>query len=170
MLFPEMTENPWRTSPPEDPTSRPHSGLTTLELCAGGGGQALGYDQAGIEHAGLVELDKHACATLRLNRPKWNVIEQDLNQFDGSSFNGVEIISGGLPCPPFSIAGKQLGKKDERNLFPAMIRLVDHIRPRAVMIRMSAEYLTQYLATTAGDDQHPRRELRRPRQRFSEFD
>lgn len=110
------------------------SGLTTLELCAGGGGQALGYDQAGIEHAGLVELDKHACATLRLNRPAWNVIEQDLNAFDGSPFKGVDIISGGLPCPPFSIAGKQLGTKDERNLFPAMIRLVDQIRPRAVMI------------------------------------
>ncbi len=44
------------------------------------------------------------------------------------------MISGGLPCPPFSVAGKQLGKRDERNLFPAMIRLVDEVRPRAVMI------------------------------------
>lgn len=109
-------------------------GLTTLELCAGAGGQALGYEQAGIEHAGLVELDKNACATLRLNRPQWNVIEQDLNAFSGSAFKGVDIVSGGLPCPPFSIAGKQLGTRDERNLFPAMIRLVDEIRPRAVMI------------------------------------
>jgi DNA (cytosine-5)-methyltransferase 1 len=108
--------------------------LSTLELCAGAGGQALGYEQAGIEHVGLVEIDKHACATLRLNRPKWNVIEQDLLTFDGSPFKGVDIISGGLPCPPFSVAGKQLGTKDERNLFPAMIRLVDQIRPKAVMI------------------------------------
>jgi DNA (cytosine-5)-methyltransferase 1 len=82
----------------------------------------------------LVELDKHACSTLRLNRPHWNVIQEDLNAFDGASFEGVDIISGGLPCPPFSIAGKQLGKKDERNLFPAMIRLVDQIGPKAVMI------------------------------------
>jgi DNA (cytosine-5)-methyltransferase 1 len=100
----------------------------------GAGGQALGYEQAGIDHAALVELDRHACATLRLNRPEWKVIEQDLNRFSGSAFKGVDIISGGLPCPPFSIAGKQLGAKDERNLFPAMIRLVDEIRPRAVMI------------------------------------
>jgi len=57
-----------------------------------------------------------------------------LNSFDGSSFRGVDLVSGGLPCPPFSVAGKQLGKDDERNLFPAMIRLVDQIRPRAVMI------------------------------------
>ena len=83
---------------------------------------------------GLVELDRSACATLRLNRPKWNVIEHDLNRFDGSNFKGVDIISGGLPCPPFSVAGKQLGVNDERNLFPALIRLVDQIRPKAVMI------------------------------------
>ena len=137
VLFPEMSENPWLTRPIRvmDATGRRHmSGLSTLELCAGAGGQALGYDQAGIDHAGLVELDKAACATLRLNRPGWNVIEHDLNTFDGSGFTGVDIISGGLPCPPFSVAGKQLGTKDERNLFPAMIRLVDQIRPKAVMI------------------------------------
>jgi DNA (cytosine-5)-methyltransferase 1 len=111
-----------------------HHGFTTLELCAGAGGQALGYEQAGFEHVGLIELDKHACATLRLNRPDWNVIEGDLSQFDGNEFRGVDLVSGGLPCPPFSVAGKQLGKHDERNLFPDAIRLVDEIRPKAVMI------------------------------------
>jgi DNA (cytosine-5)-methyltransferase 1 len=132
LLFPENSENPWCTG--RISSRKRMSGLTTLELCAGAGGQALGFDQAGIGHAGLVELDKSACATLRLNRPGWNVIEQDLNLFDGAGFKGVDIISGGLPCPPFSVAGKQLGVKDERNLFPVMIRLVDQIRPRAVMI------------------------------------
>jgi DNA (cytosine-5)-methyltransferase 1 len=136
VLFPEMSDNPWLTGLARraDNHTKPMSGLTTLELCAGGGGQALGYEQAGIDHVALIELDKHACATLRLNRPEWKVIEQDLNKFSGAAFQGVDIISGGLPCPPFSIAGKQLGTKDERNLFPAMIRLVDEIRPRAVMI------------------------------------
>jgi DNA (cytosine-5)-methyltransferase 1 len=105
-----------------------------LEVCAGGGGQALGFEQAGIQHAGLVEIDKHACATLRTNRPQWNVLQQDLNLFDGSRFRGIDILCGGLPCPPFSIAGNQLGQRDERNLFPTMIRLIDEIRPRAVMI------------------------------------
>ncbi|MBM3762012.1 MAG: DNA cytosine methyltransferase [Acidobacteria bacterium] len=108
--------------------------LRTLELCAGGGGQALGYEQAGIEHEALVELDRHACATLRLNRPNWKVIEQDLKLFDGRPYKHVDIISGGLPCPPFSVAGKQLGDKDERNLFPQLIRLADEIRPNAIMI------------------------------------
>lgn len=137
VLFPEMSENPWLSKPHKNfgvVGKRRMCGLTALELCAGAGGQALGYEQADIDHAGLIELDKAACATLRLNRPSWNVIEQDLNTFDGSCFKGVDIISGGLPCPPFSVAGKQLGTRDERNLFPAMIRLVDQIRPRAVMI------------------------------------
>lgn len=110
------------------------SSIPILELCAGAGGQALGYEQAGFEHAGLVEIDKHACATLRLNRPNWNVLQRDLATFDGSMFKGVDLITAGLPCPPFSVAGKQLGKSDERNLFPPAIRLVDEIRPRAVMI------------------------------------
>ncbi|MBX9661505.1 MAG: DNA cytosine methyltransferase [Nitrospiraceae bacterium] len=109
-------------------------GLTSLEMCAGAGGQALGLERAGFSHEGLIEIDKHACATLRLNRPKWQVFEEDLEEFDGRPFKGIDLLAGGLPCPPFSVAGKQLGKKDERNLFPAAIRLVDEIRPRAVMI------------------------------------
>jgi DNA (cytosine-5)-methyltransferase 1 len=105
-----------------------------LEVCAGGGGQALGFEQAGIQHAGLIEIDKHACATLRSNRSQWRVLQEDLNLLNGSQFRGIDILCGGLPCPPFSIAGNQLGQRDERNLFPTMIRLVDEIRPRAVMI------------------------------------
>lgn len=110
--------------------------LTSLELCAGAGGQALGLEKAGFDHAGLVEIDGHCCETLRLNRPKWNVIEDDLNEFADQSgqFEGVDLVAGGLPCPPFSVAGKQLGAADERNLFPAAIDIVDAIRPKAVMI------------------------------------
>ena len=103
-------------------------------MCAGAGGQALGLETAGFEHVGLVEIDHHACATLRLNRPKWDVFEHDLEAFDGRAFRGVDLLAGGLPCPPFSVAGKQLGKADERNLFPAALRLVDETRPKAVMI------------------------------------
>lgn len=109
--------------------------LTTLELCAGAGGQALGIEQADIEHAGLIELDRFACVTLRYNRPHWNVLQQDLTKLTTvSEFKGVDIVSGGLPCPPFSKAGKQLGKLDERNLFPVAIDIIDQLRPRAVMI------------------------------------
>ena len=108
--------------------------FTSLEMCAGAGGQAIGLERAGFSHEGLIEIDKHACETLKLNRPKWQVHEADLEEFDGRPFKGIDLLAGGLPCPPFSVAGKQLGKKDERNLFPAAIRLVDETRPQAVMI------------------------------------
>src|SRR5580698_9025790 len=96
--------------------------ISVLELCAGAGGQAIGFEDAGYEHAGLVELDSYACKTLRFNRPAWNVIHEDLNGFDGRPYSGVDVIAAGLPCPPFSKAGKQLGVDDDRNLFPAALR------------------------------------------------
>jgi len=111
-----------------------HMTLTSLEICAGGGGQALGLEMAGFEHRALVELDRHACATLRYNRPSWNVIQADLRDFDGRPYRGTDLLAGGVPCPPFSKAGKQLGHNDERNLFPEAIRLVSEIQPRAVML------------------------------------
>ena len=108
--------------------------LQSLELCAGAGGQALGLEQAGFDHAGLVEIDAHACATLRLNRPHWNVIQHDLfEDYDFSQFAGIDLLAGGLPCPPFSVAGKQLGEKDERNLFTRGVEIAEMIRPKAIM-------------------------------------
>lgn len=110
--------------------------LTSLELCAGAGGQALGLEEAGYEHVGLVEMDRHCCNTLRHNRPGWNVIEDDVRLFKetANKFRGIDLLAGGLPCPPFSVAGKQLGESDERNLFNDAIDIVDAIRPKAVMI------------------------------------
>jgi DNA (cytosine-5)-methyltransferase 1 len=125
--------------------------LTTVEICAGAGGQALGLDQAGFEHVAAVEIDKHACATLRMNRPRWRVFEQDLRDFSGASFRGVDLLAGGVPCPPFSIAGKQLGANDERDLFPEALRLVEEIRPAAVMLEnvrgFASEKFTSYRAS-----------------------
>jgi DNA (cytosine-5)-methyltransferase 1 len=110
--------------------------MHSLELCAGAGGQAIGLEVAGFEHDALVEIDPHCCETLRLNRPNWNVIEDDLRRFKdrASDFAGVELVAGGLPCPPFSVAGKQLGALDDRNLFPDALDIIDAVRPKAVMI------------------------------------
>lgn len=108
--------------------------MTSVEICAGAGGQSLGLERAGFEHEALVEIDDACCATLRANRPQWNVLHGDVTRFDGRSFHGVDLLAGGVPCPPFSVAGKQLGAKDERDLFPEALRLTDEIRPRAVML------------------------------------
>ncbi|MBI0150364.1 DNA cytosine methyltransferase [Bifidobacterium sp. M0353] len=108
--------------------------FTSLELCAGAGGQARGLEDAGFQHVALVEIDHYACETLRANRPEWNVIEADLNSWDPSPFQGkVDLLSGGVPCPPFSVAGKQLGKKDSRELFDRAIDIVSVVHPRGVM-------------------------------------
>ncbi|RAU23939.1 DNA (cytosine-5-)-methyltransferase [Paramagnetospirillum kuznetsovii] len=109
--------------------------MDSVEICAGAGGQALGLEMAGFDHVALVEIEKPAQDTLRANRPSWNVVENgDVCQFSGIPYRGIDLLAGGVPCPPFSKAGKQLGGNDSRDLFPEAIRLVDEIRPRAVML------------------------------------
>lgn len=108
--------------------------LTCVEICAGAGGQALGLAMAGFVHVALVEYEKDYCDVLKQNRPEWNVICADVHDFDGRPYKGVDLFAGGVPCPPFSVAGKQLGKDDERDLFPEALRLIKEIQPRAVML------------------------------------
>jgi DNA (cytosine-5)-methyltransferase 1 len=107
--------------------------LTALELCAGGGGQALGVELAGFHHAAAVEYEPQFCTTLRKNRPHWDVRQCDIRELKGSDFAGVDLIAGGVPCPPFSVAGKQLGSDDERDMFPAALQIVAAAKPRAVL-------------------------------------
>ena len=74
--------------------------FNSIEICAGAGGQALGLEQAGFEHTTLVEIDSHACQTLRVNRPHWNVVEGDLGHYSAEKWKGIELLAGGVPCPP----------------------------------------------------------------------
>ncbi|MCL7381393.1 DNA cytosine methyltransferase [Streptomyces sp. 35G-GA-8] len=139
--------------------------LTSIEICAGAGGQAIGLHQAGFKHLALVEIDKHAAKTLDNNikilkewsweRDYCDIISDDVKEFrplpdednpkagltkpvkflKGPLGRGdLDLLAGGVPCPPFSHAGKQLGKDDERDLFPRMLELVEELYPRAVMI------------------------------------
>ncbi|MFJ2902798.1 DNA cytosine methyltransferase [Streptomyces sp. NPDC087212] len=125
--------------------------LTSLEICAGAGGQAVGLHNAGFHHLGLVEWDAHAVATLRKNVGGWpgwddeqvdTLTPMDVKEFLTSDMRkniqvgeeGLDLLAGGVPCPPFSLAGKRLGKDDERDLFPDALRIIDEFRPKAVMI------------------------------------
>lgn len=108
--------------------------LSAVELCAGAGGLSLGLERAGFHPLALVDNDALACATLRTNRPRWNTIEADLQSFDLSPWRGVDLLSGGLPCPPYSLAGQQRGADDERDLFPTMLNIVSDVKPRAILI------------------------------------
>lgn len=111
-----------------------HGRLTSLEICAGAGGAALGVELAGFTSVGAVDNDASACATLRANRPAWNIIEDDLQSVSGWDFAGADLLAGGVPCPPFSIAGRQLGADDERDLFPQALRIAEQARPAAIML------------------------------------
>jgi DNA (cytosine-5)-methyltransferase 1 len=109
--------------------------MRSIEICAGAGGQALGLEQAGFEHIALVEIDPDACATLRKNRPHWNIVNGDVKAFSATNYKGfVDLLAGGVPCPPFSVAGKQLGHADERDMFPEALRLAQECQPKAVML------------------------------------
>ncbi|WP_405147830.1 DNA (cytosine-5-)-methyltransferase [Nocardia salmonicida] len=121
--------------------------LSVIEICAGAGGQALGLDLAGFDHELAVELDATAAQTLLLNRPIWDVRVgdvADLAVFDPSAFAPkrraaagrppIDLLAGGVPCPPFSIAGKQLGANDERDLFAWAVEQVEIVQPRALLL------------------------------------
>ena len=111
--------------------------LEVVEICAGAGGQALGLERAGFEHALAVELDAAACGTLRANRPGWKVAEGDAADpalWRPQDYRGVALLAGGVPCPPFTVAGRQLGATDERDLFAWAVELCGIIRPRALLL------------------------------------
>lgn len=117
--------------------------LTVVEICAGAGGQALGLEAARWQHTAVIDNDSYACSTLRRNRPGWRVIEADIGILDGTQFEGVDLFAGGVPCPPFSIAGEQLGADDERDLFPQALRLIRESRPRAIMLENVRGFATR---------------------------
>lgn len=108
--------------------------LSVLDICSGAGGEAIGIEAAGFQHEGAVEIDAAACQTLRLNRPSWRVFEGDIREVNGSDFRGIALLAGGVPCPPFTIAGQQLGANDERDLFPEALRLIEQAKPASIML------------------------------------
>ncbi len=110
---------------------KPNHEYSVIELFAGAGGLAIGLDKAGLKCVALNDIDKWACATLRKNRPNWNVLEGDIRNYDFSDYQGkVDVVTGGFPCQAFSYAGKKLGLNDARGtLFYEFARVVQEVRP-----------------------------------------
>ncbi|WP_405598134.1 DNA cytosine methyltransferase [Streptomyces sp. NBC_01410] len=122
--------------------------FSSVEICAGAGGQALGLHKALFKHLALIEIDPNAVATLQENvqgNAEWGdceVIQADLTELAPEELRtrlrldpgDLDLLAGGVPCPPFSVAGKQLGPDDERDLFPTMLNLVEELEPKVVMI------------------------------------
>ncbi|MFA0340058.1 DNA (cytosine-5-)-methyltransferase [Vibrio breoganii] len=111
--------------------TKPNCEYTMLELFAGGGGLALGMEKAGFKTVLLNELDKHACNTLKLNRPEWNVVQGDVSEVDFKPYRGIDVLSGGFPCQAFSYAGKKMGFEDTRGtMFYEFARAVKESQPK----------------------------------------
>ena len=104
--------------------------MKTLELFAGAGGMALGFGSEGFEHAALVEIDEKACNTLRAAFGEKHVVQGDLSTMDFSPWKGVDVLTGGPPCQPYSNAGKKGGRRDARDGFPWFIRAIKETDPR----------------------------------------
>jgi len=116
---------------------QPPSNLKALSLFSGGGGLDLGFDLAGYRHVASYELLDFAANTLRLNRPMWRVFggeDGDVTTVDWAAYHGtVDLVHGGPPCQPFSVAGRQRGKDDVRDMFPEFVRAVLNMRPKAFL-------------------------------------
>lgn len=126
-----MIDNKWD----EECKVKPVRDFTSIELFAGGGGLALGMEKAGFKHVLLNEFDKFACATLRKNRPNWNVVEGDIHNISFKDYEGkVDFLSGGFPCQAFSYAGNKGGFEDARGtLFFELARAVKEVKPKVFM-------------------------------------
>jgi DNA (cytosine-5)-methyltransferase 1 len=125
--------------------------LTAIELFAGAGGLALGVERAGFHTLALIEFDKDAAATLKVNRPAWNVIHDDvanvspldLCELWSIPVGELDMLSGGAPCQPFSYAGKGLGLDDARGtLFYHFAVFLEKLRPKTFLFENVRGLLT----------------------------
>ncbi len=113
-----------------------------LELFVGAGGLGMGLSMAGVKPLAVVEWDRWACDTLRVNQRRgfplvggWPIHEMDARAFDLSAIpEGIEIVSGGPPCQPFSLGGKHRAHDDHRDMFPTMIAAIGRVKPKAFIV------------------------------------
>ena len=124
---------------------------TTIELFAGAGGLALGIERAGFDTLGLIEFDKDAADSLKINRPNWRVINDDianiscldLEKYFGIKKGMLDLLSGGAPCQAFSYAGKRLGLEDARGtLFYHYATFLQKLQPKMFLFENVRGLLT----------------------------
>ncbi len=123
---------------------------THLDLFSGIGGFALAARWAGIETVQFVEYEPYAQKVLAKNFPGVP-IAGDIYEFDATKFLGVGLVTGGFPCQPFSVAGKQLGAEDDRAIWPQMLRVIREARPTWVIGENVTGIITMELDNVLSD-------------------
>ena len=121
--------------------------MKSLEIFSGAGGLAEGLRISGFEHTGLLEYNKDACNTLRLNFPKSKIFEQDIRDFNFKDIGSIDILGGGPPCQPFSLGGKAKGFDDSRDMFPHAIQGIRELMPKAFIFENVKGLLRQSFAS-----------------------
>lgn len=147
--------------------------MRSLELFAGAGGLALGTSLAGFQHEAVLELDIDACRTIRENQERglrpaaeWPLVEPtDITTFDFSALQAEpDLVSGGVPCQPWSLGGKHRGFRDERNLFPHVVQIVRMLQPKAILIEnvkgLTRKVFANYFAYITHQIRYPEIEQR----------
>ena len=124
--------------------------LKHLDLFSGIGGFALAAQWAGIETVAFCEIDDFACKVLNKNFPGVPV-HRDIRELDGGLYAGIDLITGGYPCQPFSEAGKRKGEADDRHLWPEMLRVVKQARPTFIIAENVVGHITLGLDNVLND-------------------
>jgi DNA (cytosine-5)-methyltransferase 1 len=116
--------------------------FTAIDLFSGAGGLSSGLEASGWKMVASFELDSEACITYKKNFPEAELHSVDVQSVDFKKYKGVDLVAGGPPCQPFSVAGKQLATKDPRNMVPQFVRAVREIKPKAFLMENVAGLLT----------------------------
>ena len=107
--------------------------MRVLDLFSGIGGFSLGLEACGMTTTAFCERDPYCQSILKKHWPK-TPIHTDVRKLDGKQYqNSIDVVAGGFPCQPFSVAGKRLGSEDDRHLWPEMLRIIRECRPRWVI-------------------------------------
>jgi len=135
--------------------------MKVLDLFSGIGGFSLGLEWAGMSTIAMCEKDPHCRKILAKHWPDLP-IHEDIRNLDGQEFAGtIDVVCGGFPCQPFSVAGTRRGKDDDRHLWPEMLRVIQEVKPRWVIGENVFGFLNMALDDVQSDLEREHYEVRK---------